>query len=104
MNGESNIKMSATDNKNLQKLRKKFSKIDLVVIKRSGSSENLGSSSPCYNCLKVLKILHVNIVYYSTSLGGIEYEKIRNMESTHMSQCIMAMKENKVWKLNRTDT
>jgi hypothetical protein len=97
LNGESNIKMSTTDDKNLRKLRKKFSKIDLIVIKRSGSSENLGSSRPCCDCLKVLKILHLNVVYYSTSLGNIEYEKIRDMTSTHMSQSTLFMKENRVW-------
>jgi hypothetical protein len=90
--------MSAKDNKNLRKLRKKFSKIDLVVIKRSGSSEKLGSSRPCCNCLKILKILHLNNVYYSNALGTMEYEKIRDMESTHISQSAMFMKENRVWK------
>jgi hypothetical protein len=90
--------MSAKDNKNLRKLRKKFSKIDLVVIKRSGSSEKLGSSKPCCDCLKVLKILHINTIYYSTALGDIEHEKIRDMESTHLAQSSLFMKENRVWK------
>jgi hypothetical protein len=98
LNGESNVKMSAKDDTNLRKLRKKFSKIDLVVIKRSGSSENLGSSRPCCDCLKVLKILHLNVVYYSTASGEIEHEKIRDMTSTHMAQSAVFMRENKVWK------
>ena len=90
--------MSAKDDKNLRKLRKKFSKIDLIVIKRSGSSENLGSSRPCRDCLKVLKILHLNIVYYSTALGDIVHEKIRDMTSTHVAQSALFMRENRVWK------
>jgi hypothetical protein len=89
--------MSAKENKNLQKLRKKFSKINLIVIKLSGSAKNLGSSKPCCNCLKILKILHVNTVYYSTQLGAIEYEKICDMESTHVAQSSIFIKENRVW-------
>jgi hypothetical protein len=90
--------MSAKEDANLRKLRKKFSKIDLVVIKLSGSSGNLGSSRPCCDCLKVLKILHLNVVYYSTSSGDIEYEKVRDMTSSHVSQSTLFMRENKVWK------
>lgn len=89
--------MSKQDTKNLTDLRKKFSKIDLVVIKRSGSSEKMGSSKPCSDCLKVLKILNLNIVYYSTSLGTIESEKIRDMKSTHISQSSLFIRENRVW-------
>jgi hypothetical protein len=90
--------MSVNDNKNLRNLRKKFSKIDLVVIKRAGLSDRLGSSRPCCECLRILKILHINIVYYSTPSGEIEYEKIRDMESTHLAQSSLFMKENRVWK------
>jgi hypothetical protein len=97
LNSDSSVNMSKQDTKNLTDLRKKFSKIDLVVIKRSGSSEKMGSSKPCSDCLKVLKILNLNIVYYSTSLGTIESEKIRDMKSTHISQSSLFIRENRVW-------
>ena len=86
-----------TSEKLIKKIRKKFSQIDLVVIKYS--SNKLGMSKPCGECLKVLKVLCVNGVYYSTDSGEIYFEKVKIMNSEHLSQSQKLVKTFKFKKI-----
>ena len=68
----------------IRKIKKKFSQIDLVVIRYSNSG--LRMSKPCSRCLYILKKLGVNSVYYSTENGVLIREKVKNMETSHICQ------------------
>lgn len=72
------------DNKKLSKIRKKFSQIDLVVIKYS--KNKLGMSKPCLDCLKIIKIVGIKNIIYSDSKGNIVSEKTNKMETSHLSK------------------
>lgn len=63
--------------KNIKDL--KSLKLDVIVI-RVNSLGNLVNSRPCYNCLKMMKELGINKIYYSTE-DGIKHEKIKYMAS-----------------------
>lgn len=75
------------------KLRKKFSKIDIVVVKYSANK--YGMSKPCSNCTKILKLVGVNNVYYTNNDGDIVKERVKNMETTHESQSAIYLKNIK---------
>ena len=80
-------KTSNTNNKKvIRNLRKKCSKIELIVIKQSNKGICLGNSRPCCMCLNFMKVLKFKGVYYSINNTTLAYEKIYNMESLHISQ------------------
>lgn len=74
------------DVKKIKKLQKKFSKIELLVIKQTKATSKLGSSRPCAMCLKMMQILKIKNVFYTNSDGNIIMEKVSRMTSTHQSQ------------------
>jgi hypothetical protein len=62
----------------------KKKKYDLVVI-RVMSSDELGNSRPCFNCLKLMKLVGIRKVYYSVSPDKIVGEKVSKMISIQAS-------------------
>lgn len=80
----------------LKKLRKKFKKVDLVVIRRTANTYKLTNSKPCSECTKILKLFGFNKVYYTTGIGNeIKCEKISNMCNKRMSRMDIYRKKNK---------
>ena len=72
----------------------KIKKIDILVLRftRSGL---IGNARPCFNCLKMMKDLNVNKVYYSTGINDdIICESVKNMVSIQTS-AINAEKNDK---------
>lgn len=63
----------------------KIKKIDILVMRftRRGI---IGNARPCFNCLKMMKDLNVNKVYYSTGINNdIICESVKNMVSIQSS-------------------
>jgi cytidine deaminase len=69
--------------KTLTKIRRKFSKISLIVIKYSAGK--LRMSKPCGACINSMRALGFKDIYYTDEDGNITVEKIRDIESTHIS-------------------
>lgn len=82
---------SPNDMKMIKKLQKKFSKIELVVIKQTNATAKLGISKPCCVCLRMMQILKIKNVTYTNSDGEFIMEKISHMTSTHRSQMTIHM-------------
>ena len=74
------------DNKVIKKLRKKCSKIELVVIKQSDAGLKLGNSQPCCVCAMMMKVLNFKKVHYTDKNGILISEKVSDLNSTHFSQ------------------
>lgn len=74
------------DNRIIKKLRKKCSKIELVVIKQSKTDAKLGNSQPCCVCSMMMKVLNFKNVHYTDKNGNIISEKVIDLKSTHISQ------------------
>lgn len=74
------------DNRIIKKLRKKCSKIELVVIKQSDAGLKLGNSQPCCICIMMMKVLNFKNVHYTDKNGTLISEKISDLNSTHISQ------------------
>lgn len=55
-----------------------------MVIRRVAEN-NIGASRPCHYCLKLMKRVGINRVYYSTDDNTIVYEKVSEMVSNHFS-------------------
>jgi hypothetical protein len=62
----------------------KKKKYDLIVI-RVMNSDELGNSRPCFNCLKLMKLVGIRKVYYSVSPDKIVGEKVSKMISIQAS-------------------
>lgn len=60
-------------------------KVDLIVIKVQSNRE-FGNSRPCFNCLKLMKIVGIRKIYYSIGPGEIMCERVKNMVSIHVSR------------------
>ena len=69
------------------KIKKKFSKIELFVIKHN--NERFGMSKPCANCIYVIKKLGFKNVCYST-MDKIVIEKVKYLFSDHLSQAALS--------------
>ena len=74
------------DNKIIKKLRKKCSKIELVVIKQSDAGLKLGNSQPCCVCSMMMKVLNFKRVHYTDVNGTFISEKVSDLNSNHISQ------------------
>jgi len=62
----------------------KKKKYDLIVI-RVIDNDELGNSRPCFNCLKLMKLVGIRKVYYSVSPDKIVGEKVSKMISIQAS-------------------
>jgi deoxycytidylate deaminase len=63
----------------------KYKKINIFVI-RFHKNGVIANSRPCYNCLKMMKDLNVNKVYYSSGYGNeIICENVKNMVTLKLS-------------------
>lgn len=62
----------------------KKKKYDLIVIRLIDNDE-LGNSRPCFNCLKLMKLVGIRKVYYSVSPDKIIGEKVNKMISIQAS-------------------
>lgn len=82
--------MTKSEEKYINKLLKKFSKISLIVIKKN-NNDMLSMSKPCDECIKVMKILKMKNIYYSDHNGDIILEKVHNIETFHTSQMFKFM-------------
>lgn len=74
------------DDKIIKKLRKKFLKIEMIVIRNSLHGVNMCSSRPCSMCLRIMKSFVIKNIYYTNSAGVLVMEKISQMNSDHKSQ------------------
>lgn len=74
-------------NKTLKAIKKKFSKITIIVIRLNKNNE-LKNSKPCSECIKSLKKYGFKNICYST--GSIQnpfiIEKIRDIQNNHISR------------------
>lgn len=61
--------------------------INLIVI-RIDKNNNICSSRPCYNCLKMMQQLFINKVYYTDDNGNLIMEKIKHMISIQSSAVV----------------
>jgi hypothetical protein len=62
----------------------KKKKYDLIVI-RVIDNDELGNSRPCFNCLRLMKLVGIRKVYYSVSPDKIVGEKVSKMISIQAS-------------------
>ena len=67
-----------------KKLRHKLKSIDIIVIRRTNSSDGVGMSKPCLICTDIMKRLGIRRVYYSGTDGKIITERIRDTRTTHV--------------------
>lgn len=58
--------------------------VDIYVI-RINAENDLLNSRPCQDCLRALRKMGVDRVFYSNTDGDIVMEKVCDMESTHLS-------------------
>jgi hypothetical protein len=70
--------------KDSRTLKKKFSQIDLLVIKHS--SDKLGMSKPCAHCTDIIKKIGIRSIYYSNAQGDIINVRVRDLSSEHLTQ------------------
>lgn len=70
----------------LKKIKKKFAKIDIIVIRCSLKNVNLCNSHPCGKCIHILKALGVKRVYYTDKNTELVSQKISLITSCHDSQ------------------
>ena len=62
----------------------KNKKFNILVI-RVNKNGDLCNSKPCMNCIKHMKKLGINKIYYSTDDNDIMCEKIKYIKSEHES-------------------
>ncbi len=62
----------------------KKANIDLFVM-RVNKADEISNARPCINCLKMMKAVGINKVYYSISDDEVICEKVSNMVSIHVS-------------------
>jgi hypothetical protein len=55
-----------------------------IIVLRIDNMGKLINSKPCIECLNVLKLLNLKYVHYSTELGTIHTERIKNTTTTHI--------------------
>jgi len=60
------------------------SKFDLVVIRLSKTGD-INNARPCHNCLKMMKVVGIRRVYYSSDLNQVICENVKNMVSIQAS-------------------
>lgn len=65
--------------------RKVKRKINILVIRITISGE-LVNSMPCNMCLKMMKKVGINKVYYSTGTGQIISQKINSFQGSHTTK------------------
>lgn len=81
----------------MNKIIQKFSKISLIVIKKTNNTGSLCISKPCVSCIRIMKLLKMKNIYYSDSNGDIILEKINNISSCHESQMLKFMNTDKFY-------
>lgn len=64
-------------------MRRMLRKLSVIVIRYSDNC--LRMSKPCKHCMDCIQILGIRKIYYSNVDGEITYEKVRNMETQHIS-------------------
>lgn len=88
------INHKEVNSKDLRKLRRKFSKVDIIVIKHTKGT--FGFSKPCLECTKILQLLGLNKVYYTNEDGtGLIMERVCNIRTEHLSQSQRAVNQLK---------
>ena len=87
------IPSNKNDVKLIKKLQKKFSNIELVVIRQTKARTKIGISRPCSSCLKLMKILKIKNVIYSDENGELVMEKVSHMISDHKSKMAKNMEK-----------
>lgn len=87
-----NIPLTSKEAKLATIMRRKFSQTTLFVIQLSGSK--LASSKPCKVCHHMMCVLHVKTVVYTDTNGNLREEKVKNLETNHISQLSRVMKKN----------
>jgi tRNA(Arg) A34 adenosine deaminase TadA len=92
-----NIKLTDTENTIIKKLRKKCSTIDFIIIKQSKTSSQLGNSRPCCECIRLMKLLNINSVYYTNSNSEIVVERVSKMLNGHKTQIHVSIANNLIY-------
>jgi len=91
------ISLTKSEEKYMNKIIQKFSKISLIVIKKTNNTECLCISKPCVSCIKIMKLLKMKNIYYSDANGDIILEKINNISSCHESQMLKFMNTDRFY-------
>ena len=63
-----------------------FNKCNVYVVRISNNKQDYLNSKPCYNCIKILKHYNLSKTYYSSENNSFSVEKIKDIESNHLSQ------------------
>jgi hypothetical protein len=64
----------------------KLSKINIIVIRKSGNNDRLlASSKPCKHCLDNLKKYGIKNVCYSTKNGNIIQRRVNRLNTSHIT-------------------
>lgn len=71
-----------------KKDKRKYEKMDLLVVRLSKTIGRLGISRPCYHCLSTLmnSDIEIKYVYYSTNDGRIVREKFKDMIESELTK------------------
>ena len=67
-----------------QEESKKKQKLSLAVV-RINKSGDACNARPCYNCLKLMKLVGIKKVYYSVDLNNVVCENVKDMVSIQSS-------------------
>ncbi len=74
-----------------KKIRKELKKYSIIVL-RVDAKGRLVESKPCVDCTKYLKTIGIKSVFYSNAAGDIIFEKVKNLQTTHLCRAKRAKK------------
>jgi hypothetical protein len=75
----------SSHNKTIKIIKRKISRYSILVLRVNNKGQLL-NSKPCLHCLGILKLYGLNKIYYSNNNGIITEEKIKNMDTNHLSR------------------
>ena len=67
-----------------KKIKRNLSKLSIVVIR--WADEQFKMSKPCVHCIRYLKLMNINKIYYSDGENNLICCKVHKLESNHISQ------------------
>jgi hypothetical protein len=67
-------------------IQRQLNNVQLLVIRIGGRNKSsFIDSKPCKHCINYMRSLGLKKIYYTDSNGSIIYEKVRDMQSEHVS-------------------